>query len=49
MVDLTLSSTDKDGYGADSFWDIKLQVIKLIGNVLWGKNPSAKSPIILQF
>lgn len=42
MGRLTLSSTATDGDGADSsqsctyFWAIKLQVIKLLGNILGG-------------
>lgn len=44
MGGLTLSSTGKDGYGADFFWDIKLEVIKLIGNALQEKTFS-KIPI----
>lgn len=49
MGRLTLSSTATDGDGADSsqsctyFWAIKLQVIKLLGNILGGGGEGGKS------
>lgn len=59
MGRLTLSSTATDGDGADSsqsctyFWAIKLQVIKLLGNILGGggggeKHQQRKNSSILE-